>query len=244
MEGFPHRDVRPATRTSSRVTAAGLMLCVYGLLAFLALLPSAPPPEPAPREIFALLLPDRPHEKNTRPPAPFLAHLIRPHVENISPPDFTVAAANPPTPAPLPASATPASPLAGGVPGGEYGSAGSANGTSGTGNAVSGCFDAVWAQAVTDRIARFFRWPRFAPHATGLVMVDFTVRRSGRLDALKIGTSSGNSDLDWAAYDMVRRAQPLPAIPDRMHMAWIEVELPVNFGMSDADLHPSPGTCG
>ncbi len=242
MQAFLHRDVRPNVRTSSRVIAAGLTACVYGVLALLALLPAPSPPKAQPREVFAFLpLYKIPADLPVPPPTP--VHMIRPHAESIALPAFTIANAPPPA-ALLPASAAPASSMPGGAPAATGAGSAGENTGNGAGNVQSGCFDAAWGQAVTDRIARFFRWPRLARRATGLVMVDFTVRRSGRLDALKIGTSSGNSDLDWAAYDMVRRAQPLPAIPDRMHVTWIEVELPINFGVTNADLHPAPGTCG
>ena len=74
-------------------------------------------------------------------------------------------------------------------------------------------------------------------------MVQFGVRRDGRLDMLKIGKTSGDRMLDDAAYNMVRAAQPVPAIPDRMHVDRIDVELPIDFG-DHGTFQPSAGDCG
>jgi protein TonB len=230
-------------RTSSRAMAAGLTACLYASLALLALLSPPMAAEVTLSETTAILLPDRPHKTTPRPPAPFMAPLIRPHAESASPPDFTVAPTAVPLRAPLPAFAPVSSPLAGGITASLGASAGSANGKNGDGEAASGCFDAVWAQAVTNQVGRFYRYPRGADGATGIVMMDFTVRRSGRLDMLQVGKTSGSDSLDRVAYEMVRKAQPLPRIPERMHAERVTVELPIGFGVEGANLHPSPGTC-
>ena len=60
---------------------------------------------------------------------------------------------------------------------------------------------------------------------------------------LKVATSSGNKWLDRAAYDMVREAQPLPHIPDRMHATRVMAEMPINFGVDRRDFPGSPNTC-
>jgi protein TonB len=127
---------------------------------------------------------------------------------------------------------------------GTMGQAGSGNGN-GSGNGLAGCFDAVWARAVTDHVRPFFYYPGAAraQHATGVVMVDFVVLRDGRLDKLEIGKSSGDWALDHAAYNIVRKAQPMPAIPEHMHLKRIEVVLPIDFGIKGANLKPTPGDC-
>ena len=232
---------------SSRVMAGALTALLYGLFALLAWLPPPSPPKAALSETTAILMPEAPRKMTVRPPPPFLARLIKLHAETVAPPAFTVVPAPPPpAPAQLPASAATASLLAGGAPSGtsagDGAASGSANGTNGNGKDISGCFDAAWGRAVTDRVGRFYRKPR-ANGATGVVIVQFTIRRSGWLDMLKIGKSSGNEALDQAAYEMVKRALPLPAIPDRMHTKRISVELPIRFGTQD-NFQPSSGTCG
>ena len=180
------RDHKPThVPMSSRVTAGVLTSILYALFAFLLWRQQTlwSPPDRQITEVTATLLPDRPHRKIAPPPPPFLAHLIRPHQETIAPPTFTVASAAPVSPAQLPASAAKHSPIEGGVPAGDgkTGAATSANGSNGNGNALAGCYDADWGRAVTERIRPFFYYPGAARarHATGVVMVDFIVRRNG-----------------------------------------------------------------
>lgn len=228
----------PATRWQ----AGGLTLLLYAGLALLALLPSPKPAEVTVRISFANLLADKPREKAARPPAPYLAPLIKPRPVSLSPPDFTVAPATPPTPAPLAAASMPVSPLSGGKTDGDSASAGSANGVSGDGDGLSGCFDAAWGQAVHDRVAKFYFIPALARKASGVVMVHFIVRRNGRLNLVEVGESSGNKYLDRAATGMVRAAVPLPPLPERMHAERADVEMPIGFNATSDD-RPSPTTC-
>ena len=120
----------------------------------------------------------------------------------------------------------------------------SANGTNGNGHILSACWDAAWGKAVHDRIGQFFYYPTRARirHVTGTVMVHMIVRRNGRLDLVGIFKSSGDHALDDAATDMVKRAQPLPAIPDRMHADRIDAEMPIGFG-DTGNFTPTPGNC-
>ena len=127
---------------------------------------------------------------------------------------------------------------------GAVGQAASGNGTNGNGNGFSGCFDAAWARSVTDRIRRFFYYPQRArtEHVTGVVVVHLTVKRNGQLNQLEIGKSSGDASLDDAAYDMVKKAQPLPRIPDHMHVDMVDGELPIAFGITGV-FKTSTGSC-
>jgi protein TonB len=111
---------------------------------------------------------------------------------------------------------------------------------------LAGCLDAAWMRAVTERVRQFFYYPGAAraQHATGLVMVHFIVRSDGELDLVEVGKSSGEWSLDEAATDMMRKAQPLPPIPNHMHVDRIDAILPIIFGIKGLDLKPSPGTCG
>ncbi len=242
------RDHRPVpVRPSSRAAACVLTCLLYALFALLLWQKTVRvQPDTQASEAIAILLPDTPHKKLVPLPPPFLAHLIEPHPETIAPPTFTIASAAPAAAAQLPASAAKTSPIEGGVPAGTgvKGAGASANGSGG--NALASCFDAAWARAVTDHVRPFFYYPGAArvQHVTGLVMVDFVVLRDGLLDKLEIGKSSGDLALDDAAYNIVRKAQPMPAIPQRMHLNRIEVELPIEFGLTDPNLKPTAGDCG
>jgi protein TonB len=214
----------------------------------MALLTLLPPPLPTDTVILSettvRLLPDMPPKTDLPTPPPVPVRLLRPHVESIAPPDFTVASLTPPSPVPLPASVPLSTPILGGNPSGTGASAGSADGLIGTGNAASGCFDAVWARAVRDRIGQFYRYPRGARGTRGVVMMQFTIHASGRLQMLKVATSSGNKWLDHAAYDMVQAAQPLPRVPERMHAVRVMAEMAINFGADGVSFPGSPDTCG
>jgi protein TonB len=233
---------------SSRAAACMLTCLLYALFALLLWQTASVRPDTQTYEATMILLPDTPHKKLMPLPPPFLAHLIKPHPETIAPPTFTIASAAPVAPAQLPASAAKTSPIEGGVPAGTgaKGAGTSADGSNGNGNALAGCFDAVWARAVTDHVRPFFHYPGVAraEHVTGVVMVDFVVLRDGRLDKLEIAKSSGDWALDNAAYNIVHKAQPMPAIPQRMHLTRIEVELPIEFGLTDSNLKPTAGDCG
>ena len=248
LSEFSHPTPPAQTDRSSRVTAGVLTVSLYvffGLLAWFASL--APRSSPVASEIVATVLPDRPNKRADEPPPPFVAHLIRPRAEKPAMPVFTIASGAPPqAPAPLPASAAKTSPLRGGTSGsGPMGQAASGDGAGGNGTGLAGCLDPAWMRAVTERVRRFFYYPdaALAGRITGVVTMHFSVRRDGRMERLEIGKSSGDPALDKAAIDIVRKAQPLPPIPDRMHTDRVEGDLPINFGVRSFSGGASQGSC-
>jgi protein TonB len=227
---------------------AGLLTAfLYALFALLVWRASLAPLRPPASEIVATLLPDRPDKRAAVPLPPFLAHLIRPRAEQPAPPVFTIASGAPPqAPAPLAASAAKISPMQGGTSGnGPMGQAASGNGTGGNGGALAGCLDPVWMRAVTERVRQFFYYPdaALAVRTTGVVTMHFSVRRNGKIERLAISKSSGNDGLDKAATDIMRKAQPLPPIPDRMHTDRVDGDLPINFGVRSFNGGASAGNC-
>jgi protein TonB len=170
----------------------------------------------------------------------FLAQLIKPRAENPAAPVITIAPEAPPR---LSASTVETSPLLGGVSG--NGVSGQGAGGGGNGGTGGGCLDAVWMQAVSERVRQFFYYPAaaLAVRRTGLVIVHFGVRRDGQIERLEISKSSGDAELDKAALDIMHKAQPLPAIPDRMHADRVDGELPINFGVRSFSGNSSTGTC-
>lgn len=248
LSEFSHTTPPAQADRSSRITAGLLTVALYALFATLAWLFSlAPRSNPATSEIVATLLPDRPSKRADEPPPPFVAHLIRPRAEKPAMPVFTIATGAPPqAPAPLPASAAKTSPMLGGTSGtGPMGQAASGKGTGGSGAGLSGCLDPVWMRAVTERVRQFFYYPpsALAARTTGVVTMHFSVRRDGRIDRLQIRKSSGNGELDKAATDIMRKAQPLPPIPERMHTDRVEGDLPINFGVRSFSGGASQGSC-
>ena len=89
----------------------------------------------------------------------------------------------------------------------------------------------------------YYPGPALAARTTGVVTLRFGVRRDGRIDRLEVARSSGHDGLDQAAVDILRKAQPLPPIPDRMGVARVDGELPVNFGVRNFNAGASMGNC-
>ena len=248
LSEFSHNASPVSADRSSRVSAGLLTAALYALFALLVWRASlTSPAHPAEAEIVTTLLRDTPPKSAALPPPPFIAHLVRPRAELPAPPVFTIASGAPPqAPAPLPASAAQSSPMLGGTSGnGPMGQAASGNGTSGNGGGMAGCIDPVWMRAVTERVRQFFYYPptALAVRVTGVALVHFTVRRNGQIDRLQIGKSSGDKELDKAAIDILRKAQPLPPIPDRMHLNQVAGDLPINFGVRSFNGSASPGSC-
>lgn len=248
LSEFPRHHGPVRTDNDSRIAAGLLTAALYALFALLAWwsLTDATAP-PATAELTATILRDLPKKRVIEPLPPFLARLIRPHAEKPALPVFTVATGAPlQTHAPLPASAAKTSPMPGGTAGnGPMGQAASGNGTGGNGGALAGCFDPIWARAVSDHVRQFFYYPPAAlgSRTFGVVYVHFVVHRDGHLSALDIGKSSGAAVLDQAAHSIVQAAVPLPAIPDRMHVESVDAQLPINFGVRDFHGQPTIGHC-
>jgi len=248
LSEFPRRSSPDEADASRHVIAGLLTAALYALFALLVWRASLTPSRPPASEIVATLLPDKPDKRAVEPLPPFLAHLIRPRAEQPAPPVFTIASGAPPqAPAPLPASAAKTSPMPGGTSGnGPMGQAASGNGTGGNGRGLAGCLDPVWMRAVSERVRQFFYYPdaALAVRKTGVVTMHFSVRRNGQIDRLEIRKSSGDQALDKAAYDILQKAQPLPPIPDRMHVDRVDGDLPINFGVRVFNGGASPGSCG
>lgn len=87
-----------------------------------------------------------------------------------------------------------------------------------------------WEGRVLARIAMFRRYPGSARHAheQGVVYVRFRMDREGHVLTASVVRGSGYPDLDQAALDTVRRADPLPSIPqDRPEE--LELAVPIEF---------------
>jgi protein TonB len=128
---------------------------------------------------------------------------------------------------------------------GILGQAASGDGTGGSGAGTSGCLDPVWMRAVTEKVRQNFYYPppALATRTTGVVTVRFSVRHNGQIDRVDVRKSSGNAMLDKAATDIMRKAQPLPPIPERMQVARVEGDMPINFGVRNFDGNVSTGNC-
>lgn len=81
-------------------------------------------------------------------------------------------------------------------------------------------------------IAHYRRYPVAARREglQGVVLVVFAMQRDGNVLDVWIETSSGQTVLDSAAVDTIRRAQPLPAIPPQLPDR-LNISVPVAFAL-------------
>jgi protein TonB len=88
----------------------------------------------------------------------------------------------------------------------------------------------LFQKALLTHIARYRRYPEEARRdgLQGTVQVLFAMRRDGAVTDVWIRTSSGQSVLDAAAADAIRRAQPLPRIPSELPDR-LTILVPVTF---------------
>lgn len=63
----------------------------------------------------------------------------------------------------------------------------------------------------------------------GTALLYLAMDREGRLQAYEVRQSTGHELLDRALVAMIRRAQPLPRMPDSMTRSRLEVIVPVEF---------------
>lgn len=82
-------------------------------------------------------------------------------------------------------------------------------------------------------LSRFYEYPRRSRRLgqEGSPVVVFEFNRDGTLVRHSIGRSSGHSLLDDAALDMLKAAEPLPAVPESMRGESFTYALPVRFSL-------------
>ncbi len=75
------------------------------------------------------------------------------------------------------------------------------------------------------------KYPRRAKqrHWQGTVMLHFVIDRAGNVLSYRIQESSGHAVLDEEVEAMIRRAAPLPPVPEEMQSARLEFIVPVQF---------------
>lgn len=92
---------------------------------------------------------------------------------------------------------------------------------------------ASWRELLMMRLQQNKRYPRSAEerHEQGVVTLNFTVDRSGKVLSRKIVKSSGVAALDTEVMTMLDRAQPLPAFPPAMAQHSINLVVPIRFSL-------------
>lgn len=97
-------------------------------------------------------------------------------------------------------------------------------------NHASSNAEATWEALLLAHLEKYRRYPAAARarREQGVAHVTFRMDRQGRLLSAAIARSSGSAALDRAALETLRRAQPLPAIPDDKPDP-LELSVPVEF---------------
>ena len=65
----------------------------------------------------------------------------------------------------------------------------------------------------------------------GVVLLSFSLDRSGHVLAHSIARSSGYADLDNEVMAMIMRAEPLPPFPESMPQTRIDLTVPIRFSL-------------
>ena len=90
-----------------------------------------------------------------------------------------------------------------------------------------------WQTALVRHLQQYKRYPSDAQSRgeDGVVMLSFTVDRTGRVLARQIARSSGHRELDNEVMSMIERAQPLPPFPATMPQATLDLTVPIRFSL-------------
>jgi protein TonB len=90
---------------------------------------------------------------------------------------------------------------------------------------------ARWERALINHLNHYKRYPDAARNrgSQGVVVVAFTIDRSGQVIASQVARSSGSPPLDEEGLAVLKRASPLPAPPEQMAGAALELTLPIQF---------------
>jgi protein TonB len=93
--------------------------------------------------------------------------------------------------------------------------------------------DKAYFDAVLARLVPLQNHPSLAHlarrHASGLVLIAFTIGRDGTVLDAAVRRSSGYSFLDKAGLDLIRLASPMPALPETLDKETLAIEIPIRF---------------
>jgi len=90
-----------------------------------------------------------------------------------------------------------------------------------------------WQSSLVRHLQRYKRYPNEAQsrNEQGVVLLSFSMDRSGHVLAHSIARSSGFADLDAEVVAMILRADPLPAFPATMTEARLDLTVPIRFSL-------------
>jgi periplasmic protein TonB len=90
-----------------------------------------------------------------------------------------------------------------------------------------------WQTGLMRQLQRFKRYPASAQSRKeeGVVLLSFSLDRSGHVLAHSIARSSGYKDLDDEVMAMITRAEPLPSFPASMTQDRLDLTVPIRFSL-------------
>jgi protein TonB len=90
-----------------------------------------------------------------------------------------------------------------------------------------------WRSALIGRLQEAKRYPAAARarDEQGVATITFTLDRQGHVVSVALTRSSGSAALDEEAVALIRRAEPLPALPPEMHGDTITLTAPISFAL-------------
>jgi protein TonB len=200
---------------TDRLAGIGVTVAAHAVILALALSAVHVAPPRVMRELSVRITLEKRKAVDDVKPLPRLA---TPKLVAVPPPEFTVRTAPPPAAAvtqPLMVTPLPPAPVAAAQkPAGESGDS--------------------YLSRVLAQLNRFKQYPRAARQARieGVVMLHFVMDAEGRVQSAEIAKSSGRPVLDAEALALIRRAQPLPAIPPEFPTRTLDAVVPVAFSLA------------
>ena len=88
-----------------------------------------------------------------------------------------------------------------------------------------------WQTSLMRQLQRFKRYPAQSRKEEGVVLLSFSLDRSGHVLAHSIARSSGHPHLDNEVMAMIVRADPLPPLPASMPQTRIDLTVPIRFSL-------------
>lgn len=92
----------------------------------------------------------------------------------------------------------------------------------------------AYLAAIRKRIEHFQRYPRYAREngIEGTTVLQFTIRRDGYLEEVRVLESSGFKMLDEAALTAIRDAAPFAPFPQSQSGTTLRLQLPIVFRLT------------
>ena len=217
LDAFDHgqavrRSRRPAM-DGGKLTAIAITVAIHVLILVAALTAVHVARPKAMQELSVQIMPQKIETARDVAPPP---RLVAPSAVSAPPPEIVIQTVTPPTVASQSvAKPVPPAPVAAPLP------------TAGEARDKLLALLLAW-------LNRFKQYPRSArqAHIEGVVMLHFVLDAQGKVLSCDIAQSSGRPVLDAEALALIRRAQPLPALPADYPTPTLDAIVPIAFSLN------------